>query len=237
MNALMGQIVLNKHVLRNTLRFYSSSQVSLSSSKQVSEAGTVLCCSLLARPNVGASRQVDVGICGVPPSLIWACKGPKSLLRPQSITLAAISLANMRPSLNVLPLSPSSAFAHSMIVLLPLGAQHDRAAAARRFSARQTHATRSFALILYSIACMRILAHNMSWFTANGPTDGFLASNASIAVWIAVSSSSERKAFVIFWLPAAPRRPRVLVLDRLHEDFSAQHVRQFVQVVRGPIGR
>ena len=42
-----------------------------------------------------------------------------------------------------------------------LGAQHDRAAAARRFSARQTRATRSFALILYSIACMRILAHNM----------------------------------------------------------------------------
>ena len=102
-----------------------------------------------------------------------------------------------------------------------LGAQHDHAAAARRFSARQTHATRSFALILYSIACMRILAHNMSWFTANGPTDGFLASNASIAVWIAVSSSSERKAFVIFWLPAARPRPRVLVLDRLHEDFSA----------------
>ena len=41
MNALMGQIVLNKHVLRNTLRFYSS-RVSLSSSKQVSEAGAVL---------------------------------------------------------------------------------------------------------------------------------------------------------------------------------------------------
>ena len=235
MNALMGQIVLNKHVLRNTLRFYSS-RVSLSSSKQVSEAGAVL---LAAGPTkCGGQQQAGRRwYLRVPPSLIWACKGPKSLLRPQSITLAAISLANMRPSLNVLPLSPSSAFAHSMIVLLPLGAQHDRAAAARRFSARQTHATRSFALILYSIACMRILAHNMSWFTANGPTDGFLASNASIAVWIAVSSSSERKAFVIFWLPAARRRPRVLVLDRLHEDFSAQHVRQFVQVVRGPIGR
>ena len=41
MNALMGQNVLNKHVLRNTLRFYSS-RVSLSSSKQVSEAGAVL---------------------------------------------------------------------------------------------------------------------------------------------------------------------------------------------------